>query len=92
MLTRLRLTSISSHSLRRNEKGGSLKIPERKFISTPETDTEPANDPTLDPEAMHALLHGPRGALYIASAGAGLLFVGWLLFYFLLFMRRGYVG
>jgi hypothetical protein len=67
-------------------------MPEHKFISTPETDTEPANKQTLDPEAMHALVHGPRGALYIASAAVALLFVGWLLFYFLLFMRRGYVG
>jgi hypothetical protein len=34
----------------------------------------------------------PRGAMLIAAIAVGTLFVGWLLFYFLLFMRRGYVG
>jgi hypothetical protein len=41
--------------------------------------------------AMAALKDGPRGALVIASA-VGLLFAGWLLFYLVLFMSRGYVG
>jgi len=38
------------------------------------------------------LRRGPRGAVLIASIAVGMLFVGWLLFYFVLFMRRGYVG
>jgi len=38
------------------------------------------------------LRRGPRGAMLIASIAVGMLFVGWLLFYFVLFMRRGYVG
>ena len=38
------------------------------------------------------LRRGPRGAMLIASVAVGLLFLGWLLFYFVLFMRRGYVG
>ena len=42
--------------------------------------------------AMEALKDGPRGALVIAACAVGLLFVGWLLFYFVLFLRRGYVG
>ena len=42
--------------------------------------------------AMAALKDGPRGALIIAAAGVGLLFAGWLLFYFVLFLSRGYVG
>jgi len=43
-------------------------------------------------EAGQALKDGPKGALLIASIAVGLLFVGWLLFYFLLFMPRGPIG
>ena len=39
-----------------------------------------------------ALSSGPRGALALASISVGLLFIGWLLFYFLLFMPRGSIG
>ena len=42
--------------------------------------------------AAECLKHGPRGALVLASVSVGLLFVGWLAFYFLLFMPRGSVG
>jgi hypothetical protein len=42
--------------------------------------------------AMAALKDGPRGALMIAAAAVGLLFAGWLFFYLVLFMSRGYVG
>jgi CHASE2 domain-containing sensor protein len=42
--------------------------------------------------AIAALKHGPRGALLLASVSVGLLFIGWLLFYFLLFIPRGPVG
>jgi F0F1-type ATP synthase assembly protein I len=43
-------------------------------------------------ETRAALSHGARGAILIAGIAVGLLFIGWLLFYFVLFMRRGYVG
>lgn len=43
-------------------------------------------------EAARALKHGPKGALLIASIAVGLLFLGWLLFYFLLFIPRGPIG
>jgi hypothetical protein len=39
-----------------------------------------------------ALRHGPRGAFFVAGISAALLFIGWLAFYFLLFMPRGSVG
>jgi hypothetical protein len=42
--------------------------------------------------AAAALSHGPRGALVLAGISVGLLFIGWLLFYFVLFMPRGSVG
>jgi hypothetical protein len=43
-------------------------------------------------EATRVLNDGPTGALIIASIAVGLLFVGWLAFYFLLFMPRGTIG
>ena len=43
-------------------------------------------------EARDDLSHGARGAILIAGIAVSLLFIGWLLFYFVLFMRRGYVG
>jgi hypothetical protein len=43
-------------------------------------------------EAARALRDGPIGALVIASIAVGLLFVGWLAFYFLLFLPRGSIG
>jgi hypothetical protein len=42
--------------------------------------------------AIVALANGPRGAFIIAACAVGILFVGWLFFYFVLFMSRGYVG
>jgi hypothetical protein len=43
-------------------------------------------------EAARALRNGPTGALVVASIAVGLLFLGWLAFYFLLFMPRGAIG
>jgi len=43
-------------------------------------------------EAAQALSRGPVGALVIASIAVGLLVIGWLLFYFFLFMPRGEIG
>jgi hypothetical protein len=47
----------------------------------------------IDAEIAAALLRdGPRGAYFIAGISVGLLFIGWLLFYFVLFMPRGNIG
>ena len=43
-------------------------------------------------EAALALRDGPIGALVVASIAVGLVFLGWLAFYFLLFMPRGPIG
>jgi hypothetical protein len=43
-------------------------------------------------EARRALSQGPRGALVVAGIAVGTLFIGWLAFYFLLFMPRGPIG
>jgi hypothetical protein len=43
-------------------------------------------------EAAAALRNGPIGAYIVASIAVALLFIGWLAFYFLLFMPRGAVG
>jgi len=49
-------------------------------------------EPTVPDTAAEYLKYGPRGALVLAGASVGLLFIGWLAFYFLLFMPRGSVG
>jgi hypothetical protein len=43
-------------------------------------------------QAVEALRNGPIGAFVVASIAVGLLFIGWLAFYFLLFMPRGPSG
>jgi hypothetical protein len=53
--------------------------------------SQQTSEPTRADEAG-ALRRGPRGALLVVAVAVGALFVGWLLFYFLLFMRRGYIG
>jgi len=42
--------------------------------------------------AINSLKYGPRGAFLVAGIAVGLLFLGWLAFYFLLFIPRGSVG
>jgi hypothetical protein len=54
--------------------------------------TEHVSTPTGSDEAVEALKNGPLGALVIASIAVGLLFIGWLAFYFLLFIPRGPIG
>jgi hypothetical protein len=39
-----------------------------------------------------SLQKGPVGGLVIASFAVAILFLGWLAFYFLLFMPRGAIG
>jgi hypothetical protein len=39
-----------------------------------------------------ALSNGPIGAFVVAGIAVGLLFLGWLYFYFFVFMPRGTVG
>jgi hypothetical protein len=43
-------------------------------------------------DAVKALRNGPIGALVIASVAVALLFIGWMAFYFFLFMPRGPIG
>ena len=48
---------------------------------------------TVDMEAVRqALEHGPRGALIVAGTTLSMLLLGWLAFYFLLFLPRGGVS
>jgi hypothetical protein len=42
--------------------------------------------------AAQALKYGARGAFVVAGIATGLLFIGRLAFYFLLFLPRGSVG
>lgn len=42
--------------------------------------------------AAHALRNGPIGALAVSSIAVAVLLIGWLVFYFCLFLPRGPVG
>ena len=48
--------------------------------------------PIASDEAAQALRNGPVGALVVASIAVALLFIGWMAFYFLLFLPRGPIG
>jgi hypothetical protein len=48
--------------------------------------------PISGDDAAKALKDGPVGALVVSSIAAGLLFIGWIAFYFLLFIPRGPIG
>jgi hypothetical protein len=43
-------------------------------------------------EAAEALRNGPIGALVVAGIAVALLFIGWMAFYFRLFLPRGPIG
>ena len=49
-------------------------------------------EPIASETSAEFLKDGPRGALVLASVSVGLLFIGWLAFYFLLFIPRGSIG
>ena len=53
---------------------------------------EHAAAPIGSDEAAEALRNGPVGALLVAGVAVGLLFIGWMAFYFLLFLPRGPIG
>jgi hypothetical protein len=48
--------------------------------------------PSSSDDAAKALRNGPIGAYIVAGTTVGLLFIGWLVFYFFLFMPRGSIG
>ena len=67
-------------------------------MTTPESHVSAAHEaahvaaPVGLEAAAEALRRGPIGALTISSIAVGLIFIGWMLFYFLLFMPRGPIG
>jgi hypothetical protein len=47
----------------------------------------------IDAQTVAAMLkNGPKGALLVSAIAVGLLFIGWMAFYFLLFLPRGPIG
>jgi hypothetical protein len=49
-------------------------------------------EPSGPSEAVPSPHYGPRGAFLVAGISVALLFIGWLAFYFLLFLPRGSIG
>jgi hypothetical protein len=72
--------------------------PEIKTMPTDETHQSAAARPEHvaapigSAEAAQALRNGPIGALVVAGIAVALLFIGWMAFYFFLFLPRGPVG
>jgi hypothetical protein len=58
---------------------------------TPESSLDPVAPIAAD-AVIEALKNGPNGALFVSAIAVALLFVGWMAFYFLLFMPRGPIG
>ena len=57
-----------------------------------ETYRSSAATPIGPDDAAEALKQGPVGALVVAGIAVALLFIGWIAFYFLLFLPRGPIG
>jgi hypothetical protein len=55
-------------------------------------DPEHVAAPIGPDEAAQALRNGPVGALVVAGIAVALLFIGWMAFYFFLFLPRGPIG
>ncbi len=66
-------------------------IPDEQRRS-PATKLKLASPPIDASSAPDKFELGTRGALVVAGISVGLLFIGWLAFYFLLFLPRGSVG
>jgi hypothetical protein len=64
---------------------------DRPFLSAAGS-PEHATAPIPAEKLAEILQEGPRGAFLLAGVSVGLLFVGWLLFYFVLFIPRGSIG
>jgi hypothetical protein len=48
--------------------------------------------PVTVQDAIRELSNGPIGAYIVAGVAVGLLLLGWLVFYFFLFLPRGPIG
>ena len=53
---------------------------------------EPIAVPIEVQQAARDLANGPKGAMIVAGIAVGILFLGWLAFYFFLFLPRGSIG
>jgi hypothetical protein len=67
-------------------------MPTEKLPESATHSPSQAGAPVGAEEAAQALRNGPIGAFLIATIAVALLFLGWLAFYFLLFMPRGSIG
>ena len=72
-----------------NEPISQIDAPHRSAAHLPEHVAAPIGAQA----AARALENGPFGALWLGAISVGgLLFIGWLLFHFLLFLPRGPIG
>jgi hypothetical protein len=69
--------------------------PQHSTAVTQDSATDPPISvavPVRAEAAAEALRNGPVGALLVAAISVTLLFIGWIAFYFFLFLARGPIG
>lgn len=88
--------SMGSDNLLSLAAGSARQVSEPIVSDKPHTSAAGSKENISEPidaqTCADILKYGPRGAFFVAGISVGLLFVGWLAFYFLLFIPRGSVG
>jgi hypothetical protein len=88
------LSTVSDNPL--SSAARSAQVSERivsdKRHSSAASSREHVSEPIDAQTAAYSLKYGPRGAFFVAGISVALLFIGWVAFYFLLFIARGLVG
>jgi hypothetical protein len=77
------------------ERGAANEVIAMPTAETPPTANDSPNrsGAPISAEAVAEVLRGgPTGAYIVAGIAVGILLIGWLMFYFLLFMPRGSIG
>jgi hypothetical protein len=83
---------MSTPRLRRDAANEVIEMPAEEPHQTATHSPDQDGARVSAKEAAQALRDGPIGAYVVAGIAVGLLFLGWLAFYFLLFMPRGSIG
>jgi hypothetical protein len=88
----LPITSRLALPLRRRRSKSDNPMPSDEAHDAGARSLDHVAAPIETEDAARELSNGPIGAFFVASIAVGLLFLGWLAFYFLLFMPRGPIG
>jgi hypothetical protein len=82
------MVSLKADNVAAGEPQRSTAVTHDSAADTPISDAGPLRADA----AAEALRNGPVGALLVAAISVALLFIGWIAFYFFLFLARGPIG